>query len=175
VVISRVIFAMSFDRLLPEWLAETKAGNVPFNAIIVTAIGIIVLAGVQVFYSGILAGIFNATLAIAFMYLLVSLAATVLPFVKPELYKASPKVVGGEIGGVPVISIIGGLSSLFIVFIIYLCFSRPDLIGPASIQALVFTVIMFGWGLVAYFIARARFKATTGLDLNMSLKEIPPE
>jgi basic amino acid/polyamine antiporter, APA family len=175
VVISRVIFAMSFDRLLPEWLAETKAGNVPLNAVIVSAIGMIVLAGAQVFYSGILAGIFNATLAIAFLYLLVSIAAMILPFVKPELYQASPKVAGDKLGGVPVISLIGGLSSLFIVFIIYMCFSRPDLIGPASVQALVFTVIMFGWGIIAYFIARASFKKSTGMDLNLSLKEIPPE
>jgi amino acid transporter len=174
-VISRVAFAMSFDRLLPEWLSDTHKNNVPVNAITASAIGMIIMLALQVFYSGILAGIFNATLAVCLLYLLVSVSAMVLPFVKPDLFAGSPKIANWKVGNIPGISIIAGLSALFCLFIAYLCVAQPQFIGPASVQALVFTVVMFGWGVVVYFIEKAQFKKATGLDLTDAVKEIPPE
>jgi amino acid transporter len=174
-VVSRVTFAMSFDRMLPEWLAETRANNIPVNSIVASAIGMIIMLALQVFYAGILAGIFNATLILAIIYTLVSISAAILPFIKPDLYESSPKIASWKVGNIPGISLIGGVSALFTLFIIYLGIARPEFIGPASIQALVFTLVVFGWGVVAYFIEKARFKKTTGLDLDMAIKEIPPE
>lgn len=174
-VISRITFAMSFDRVLPDSIANTSKNNTPVNAIIATAIGMTVLLALQVFYSGLLAGVFNATLALAIVYLLVSVSVTILPFTKRELFEASPKVIKWKLGKVPGISIIGGISTLFLAFIIYLCIVQPQVIGPLSIQAIVFTIFMFGWGVVAYFIQKSRFKKQTGLDLAEANKEIPPE
>ncbi len=175
IVISRVLFAMSFDRLLPEWVSETKANNIPVNSIIIAALGMILLLAPQVFYSGVVAGLFNAALDSAILYVFVSLAATVLPLVKPDLFAASPKIANWKLGKIPGISIISGISTLFALFVIYLCLAQPQFIGPASVQALIFTVFMFGWGIVAYFIGKARFKKATGMDLGLSVKEIPPE
>jgi APA family basic amino acid/polyamine antiporter len=175
IVISRVTFAMSFDRLLPEWLSQTGANNVPVNSIVASAIGMIIMLALQVFYSGILAGIFNATLIAAILYTLVSLSVVILPFAKPDLFESSPKIARWKVGNVPGVSIIGGISGLFTLFIIYLGMARPEFIGPASIQALIFTVVVFGWGVVAYFIEKSRFKKATGLDLSMAIHEIPPE
>lgn len=174
-VISRVLFAMSFDRLLPEWVSETKASNIPVNSIVVSAIGMILLLAPQVFYSGVVAGLFNATLDLAIIYTLISLSVTILPVIKPDLFDASPKIVNWKIGKIPGISIIGGVSTLFSLLVIYLCLAQPQFIGPASIQALIFSVIVFGWGVIAYFIGKARLKRKSGLDLNMSIREIPPE
>lgn len=175
VVLSRVIFALSFDRILPQWLSETKANNVPVNAIVASTIGIIVMLAATVFYSGVVYAVANATLGFAVLYTVVSLAVTLLPFTKPDLYKASPKVVNWEVAGIPGISIIGALSTLFSLYLVYLCFARPELTGPASVKALVVTLLMFGWGIVAYGISRAHFKRTTGLDLKDAMREIPPE
>jgi hypothetical protein len=135
----------------------------------------IIMLAATVFYSGVVLAVANATLGFAVLYTVISLAVTLLPFTKPDLYKASPKVINWEVAGVPGITIIGALSTLFSLYLIYLCFARPALTGPASIQALIVTVVMFGWGIVAYVISRAHFKRTTGLDLNKAMKEIPPE
>lgn len=174
-VISRIVFAMSFDRILPQKMADTRKNNIPVNAIITSAIGMIILLALQVFYSGLLAGVFNATLALAIVYLLVSVSALILPFKKKELFESSPKIVKWKIGKIPSISIIAGISVLFLIFIIYLCLAQPQIIGPASIQALIFTLFMFGWGIVMYLIEKAHYKKVSGIDLDKANEEIPPE
>lgn len=171
---SRVIFALSFDRVLPEGLTRlSERRATPASAIVLTAVGIGIVAIVAITTS-FLAVWSNGTLGLAIVYALVSLSAALLPYVRPDLYASSPKTLAGTIAGVPLITIVGALSMLFSLYIVYLAFAQPLVVGPISWQSVTATIITFLWGVVAYAISRT-YHRSRGLNPSLAMTEIPPE
>lgn len=171
---SRIIFALSFDRLLPDWLASVNDRTAtPIPAIVLTAITIMAIVIISITTS-FLAVWSNGTLDLAIVYVVVSLTGAVLPYVKPQLYASSPSVVRGKIAGVPMITIISVLSLLFSLYIVYLAWEQPLVVGPIGWQSVTATIVVFLWGILAFFIARTYWRSH-GLDPSLAMAEIPPE
>jgi basic amino acid/polyamine antiporter, APA family len=173
-VLSRIVFALSFDRLLPEFMSDVTARRrVPRNAYILSAVGFVVFVALAI-YSSFLSVFRDLTLLGAVGFALVSLAAALLPYVKPDLYEASPRAFKGRWLGLPPITVIGGISTIVNVWMAYVVLTKTQIVGGYSIGSVVTLIIVFGWGLVAYYIAKLRTRSR-GLGFGLATRELPPE
>ncbi|MFI5421220.1 MAG: APC family permease, partial [Nitrososphaerales archaeon] len=95
----------------------------------------------------------------------------VFPYVKKDMYDKSPAK--RSVGGIPVMTIVGLLSMLFLIFMTYYYITVPGLAGLSLIT--IETVVgLFIASTVIYFASRMYHKSK-GIDLDMVFKEIPPE
>jgi amino acid transporter len=173
-VLSRIAFALSFDRLLPTFMSDVTAKRrVPRNACILSAAGFIVFVALAI-YSSFLSAFRDLTLLGAVGFALVSLAATVLPWVKRDLYESSPRAFKGSWLGLPPITVIGGISTIVNVWMAYEVVSKPQIVGGYSLGSIITIIVVFGWGLVAYGIARL-WTRSRGLGFGLATRELPPE
>jgi amino acid transporter len=173
-VISRQIFAWSFDRLLPSSLADinqTRWIKGPFKALTFAfLIGLAVTLFANVIPSILaLTAVWGLVQLVAFW--VPGLAGIIFPFRKKGLFDSSPAVVRKMIGPVPAISLLGLLTTMVSVFGAYQIFINP-LLGGSTSWDWVVGIFVLGFGIywVAYF-ARKR----QNIDLNLTFKEIPPE
>ena len=89
---TRVIFAASFDRMLPEWASKVSPKtHTPINALLLMVIPSVIVSFLYAF------NIFNfqtlaldATLVIAVTYLGTTVAGIILPWRKKDLFEGSP-------------------------------------------------------------------------------------
>lgn len=173
-VLSRVIFALSFDRILPTALSNVnERTNSPVNAVLLSIVGVVAVFAISEFST--LLGVFsNSTLGLAIVYVFVSLTGLLLPYRKPDVYRAAPPLFRGTLFGLPWVTFFGAGSLLFSVIIVAQCIFQPSLYGPISLGSIVATLITFLWGVVALYISSA-VNRRHGIDIQLAFQEIPPE
>jgi amino acid transporter len=174
-VITRVLFALAFDRLLPIGLAKvSERGAVPTNAIIVAVAGGIIFALLAAFLN--LANIVaNLALFVALIILAGGVAATALPFRRPDLIlkpgaKELPKV-----AGIPVPALWGAATSILALIVVILIVTHPEVFGAFTVSSVVTLVLVLGAGPVIYLIARQVRLQQSSIDLRLAMRELPPE
>ena len=106
---TRVIFAAAFDRVLPDRAAEvSEKRKVPFYSLVLMLLPAVGLTAVYAYSTTFRTYTLDATLVIAVTYLFSAIAVVILPWRKPDLWRASPaskvKVLGVQI--VPVAGLI---------------------------------------------------------------------
>ena len=104
---TRVIFAAAFDRVLPDRAAEvSEKRKVPLYSLILMLLPAVGLSAVYAYSTTFRTYTLDATLVIAVTYLFSAIAVVLLPFVKPDLWRASPasKV---KLLGVPIVPVSG--------------------------------------------------------------------
>lgn len=169
-ITSRILLAMSFDRLLPRRLAEVSAKHATptYATAIMVGIGLAWIA-LMVTYPALYA------LALAFNFIiplfLGNLSGFLFPFRMKRVYENSP--IKYSIGGVPAISICGGLGAAFFAVIGYE-FATNNLLFVNAPFPVELTIGVFASGLVLFVIAYL-YRKSEGLDLMLAYKEIPPE
>jgi hypothetical protein len=104
-----------------------------------------------------------------------SLAAALLPYFRPQLYAASPKMVSGKVAGIPMITILSGLSALIVAFLFVIVARDHRLSGSYQTSSIIALAIIGLFGPVAYVIAKIRLKQREGIDLDLAMRELPPE
>src|SRR5213083_2543638 len=116
---TRVIFAAAFDRVLPEWAANISAKRrVPYGSLILMIVPSLVISALWAYGGTSLQGIFLwATGVIAITFLGTSIAAAILPWRRKDIFQNSP-ISRFRIAGVPVITITGVVSAIFLVFML---------------------------------------------------------
>ena len=190
---SRMLFAMGFDRILPEWVADiNERWHSPVNAIIVCSVLALVgcVAEANLFGpDGLNIGILHAPFGQPFvaaggMVMLtdlwdalffsgVALACALFPTRMPEVFERSPwrqsKTVVQVLGWVALAANI--LLALDLIF-------HPKAIGfgPGNWASLSFwtTVALIVISVIVYYWGRARARRV-GADLTTIFAEIPPE
>ena len=173
ILLSRNLFAWSFDRLMPDRIAEVnERTHSPINAMIV----IVLISLVSVAIVGtnqnltFIVGLFGLTVT----YLFVSVAGIFFPYRQRDTFEASPY--NARVGGVPVVSIIGVLSLIGMSLISYVLLNDQNsgtalAVNPERVAlALIVPII----GFVAYFIIKA-IQRTRGVNIDLAYREIPPE
>jgi len=172
---TRMIFAAAFDRVLPEWAARVSDRGVPWGALALIMVPSVVLSWLYSYQAGTFYPLtLDATLVIAVTFLGSSIAATILPYWKPDIYNASP-VAKYKIAGLPVISIAGLLSTLFLGWVLYLWLSDALYgIGVGNTNSIVFLGVLYGAAAVLYVVARF-WRRAQGVDLDAIHAEIPAE
>jgi hypothetical protein len=116
----------------------------------------------------------DASLVIAVMFFGTAIAATILPWWKPELYDKSP-IARYKVVGLPLISIAGLVTTLFLGWVIAEWLQNTLYgIGVGNTPSMVFLAALYGLAALVYVIARFVRRAQ-GVDLDAIHAEIPAE
>ena len=173
---TRMIFAAAFDRVLPEWAGRVSEGRgVPWAALTLIMIPSVVLSWLYAYQAATFYPLtLDATLVIAVTSLGSSIAATILPYWKPEIYNPSP-VAKYKVLGLPLISIAGAGSTLFLGWVLYMWLSDPLYgIGVGNADSIKFLGVLYGAAAILYVVARL-WRRAQGVDLDAIHAEIPAE
>lgn len=183
VMFGRIIFALSFDGVLPHSFANVNDRfHSPHYAVL--TVGGLTLVTEYLYWYGpaLLTGYLNSAIAVDVAYMIPGIAAFLLPFIKPDLFKRLikplPGWLGFSLGGWPLISICGLVDTLIWVFGIYTALfpvMTYGYLGASLGFAVGATVVPIIAALVLFEGMRAYRKKNEGLDIVTAFKEIPPE
>jgi APA family basic amino acid/polyamine antiporter len=170
---TRVIFAAAFDRVLPDRAAEvSEKRKVPLYSLILMLLPAVGLSAIYAYSTSFRTYTLDATLVIAVTYLFSAIAVVLLPFVKKDLWRASPasKV---KLLGVPIVPVSGVITIGLLGFclIAWLVNDNYFVNNPSS---LIFMGAMYVLAIVLYVVARV-VRRRQGIDLGLINKEIPVE
>jgi basic amino acid/polyamine antiporter, APA family len=170
---TRVIFAAAFDRVLPDRAAEvSEKRKVPFYSLILMLLPAVGLAAIYAYSTTFRTYTLDATLVIAVTYLFSSIAVVILPWRKPDLWRASPAS-RVKVLGVPIVPVSGVITIGLLGFCLYEWFSN-DLYFVNNRGSLVYMGLMYVLAIVVYVAARL-IRRRQGIDLGLINKEIPVE
>ena len=175
---SRIIFAWSFDRLIPEGVCYIHPTlNSPIVAISIIAliaeVGVLDASG-WLWPGSVMGAQLNFVFFAAWTMLVPVTAITLFPFTKPDLFENASAFVKRKIGKVPVITIVGTITFLFLVWLIVASFLYPavgGMIGVGTLGTLAGFIIS---GLAIFYIARAYRLNKEGIDINWTFQSVPP-
>ena len=170
---TRVMVAMSLDRLLPEWVSRVSDRlHTPVNAHIayfVASIPVILLYNLWGQWTALTLGV---TFACGYVFVITALAGALMPYRAKALYDASPGAVY-KLGNIPLVTIFGLIGAV-VGAVMVLMFMFYSALGLTSVLAyqVVFGVLVVSiiWYFLAKFIQRSR-----GINVEYAFKEIPPE
>jgi len=170
---TRVIFAAAFDRILPEWAASvSERRHVPVGALLLMLIPSVVVSALYAYNATFRTATLDATLVIAVTFLGTAFAATILPWRRPRIFENSP-IARYRVAGVPLISIAGAITFLFLAWLLYL-WLRDDVYGVNNPTSLRYMGILYALALVIYVVAKV-VRSRQGIDLKRIHQEIPVE
>src|SRR5712692_3938781 len=170
---TRVIFAAAFDRVLPDRAAEvSEKRKVPMYSLILLLLPAAGLSAVYAYSSTFRTYTLDATLVIAVTYLFSAIAVVLLPFLKKDLWRASPAS-RIRILGVQIVPVAGWVTIGLLGFNLYEWFSN-DLYFVNNHSSLYFMGALYVLAIVLYVVARV-VRRRQGIDLGLINKEIPVE
>ncbi|HEY6277548.1 MAG TPA: APC family permease [Streptosporangiaceae bacterium] len=170
---TRVIFAAAFDRVLPDRAAEvSEKRKVPFYSLILMLLPAVGLSAVYAYNATFVTYTYDATLVIAVTFLFSSIAVVLLPFLKKDLWRASPasKI---RIFGVQIVPVAGWVTIGLLGFNLYEWFTNAGY-GVNNRDSLYFMGVLYLLAIVLYVVARL-VRRRQGIDLGLINKEIPVE
>jgi APA family basic amino acid/polyamine antiporter len=172
-VTSRILFAWSFDGILPQSVTKVSQRGAPYVAVAVMTVLTLVCAVWAVYVaSSFIQIVVYATLIQLVAMGLVAVSAIVFAYRRPELYRGS--VSQRTLWGVPWVAIAGGVALLACAILYYLFF-KYSYFGLASKgKFFVWLGGAMAFGVLWYFGARL-VRRRQGVDLDLVFAEIPPE
>lgn len=170
---TRVMVAMSLDRLLPEWVSRvSERFHTPVNAHIayfVASIPVILVYNYWGAWAGLTLGV---TFACGYVFVITCLAGALLPSRAKDVYEASP---GSKykIGNTPWVTVFGGIGFVLggAMVLMFMFYSQ---LGLTSTLAYVVVFGVLAVSAIWYFLAKNAQKAR-GINVEYAFKEIPPE
>lgn len=170
---TRVIFAVAFDRVLPERFSNvTRKHHVPVWGLILMLVPALVVSALYAYTSEFKTFVLDATLVIAITFFGSLIAAVILPWRKRDLYENSV-VAKYRLGPVPLVSIAAALAAAFVGWNIYEWLTN-SVYGVNNTTSLIFMGAMYLLAIIIYVVAKV-VRRRQGLDLNMVYGEIPVE
>jgi len=181
---SRIIFAMAFDRVLPEKLAEVnERWHSPIWAVVITMFVAFIgnFAESDVFpkwlgpdnvlsrYINSGGGVVATDIWDTIFFLLASVAGLMFVFRRKEIYERS--AYKPSIGGFPVITIIGLIATIGNLWLLY---AIVQVYGFAAPEPWIFTILLLLVGAIIYYYYRSK-GSRIGVDYSTIYAEIPPE
>jgi amino acid transporter len=173
-IIVRSFFAWALDGLLPSKLAEVSPRTHAPNY----AIGLVVVLGLAALYwavsnnEGFNKFLFEAVLLQLVTMILLSVAAVLLPYRRPDVWRASATT--QRIFGVPVVALSGAVTIVLLVGLFFIYMHYPALGIEDKGHFFRDCAVVLGAALVTFFVARAA-RRTQGVDVDKLAAEIPPE
>jgi APA family basic amino acid/polyamine antiporter len=170
---TRVMVAMSLDRLLPEWVSRVdERFHTPVNAHIayfVASIPVILVYNLWGAWAGLTLGV---TFACGYVFVVTCLAGALLPYRAKDVYEASPGA-KYKVGNVPVVTILGVIGFVLggAMVLMFMFYSQLGLTSTLA-YTVVFGVLIVS--AIWYFLAKNAQKAR-GINVDFAFKEIPPE
>src|SRR3989337_2544376 len=171
---SRIIFAWSFDRLIPEAVSyiHPKLRSPIIAILIITIIGEIGI--IDAATGGVMGAQLNFVFFAVCTMLIPVLAMTLFPYLKPDLYQSASAAVRRSIGKVPVITIVGVITLAYLLWMIIASFLYPAVGGRIGSGTLITLAAFFLSGIAVFYIARAYRLRKEGIDINWTFSSVPP-
>jgi len=173
-IITRNMFAWSFDRLVPEWVAKvSERTHSPVNATLIGGILIFIMLIITLatpFWSYLV----NLAGVGAVVSLVVSVAAIVFPYRRKDIFEKAPAIVQKKVFNVPLITWAGIFTLLTQGVVAFIAFTTPSIGGAVTWISLLSSFSVFVLGFPLYYIAYTVNKKR-GLDPSLAYKELPPE
>jgi amino acid transporter len=184
---SRIVFAMAFDRVLPEKLAEVnERWHSPIWAVIfcmlVAFIGNFAESDVFVKWFGsghILTRFINSGGGVVatdiwdtIFFLLAAIAGLMFVYRRKDIYERSSYK--PSLGGIPAVTIIGLIATIGNIWMLYAVVAPPSGYGITYPEVWYFTIILLVIGAIIYYYYRSK-GSRTGVDYGTIYTEIPPE
>jgi amino acid transporter len=180
---TRVLVAMSLDRLLPEWFSKVDEKlHTPVNAHLayfLASIPVILAYNLVPGWIGLTLGV---TFGCGYVFVITCIAGALLPYRAKQLYEASPAA-KYKLGDMPLITVLGVLGGILGTLMVLAFLFAPQLgvLGNWSFEnfpsGLWAQIIAFGIILISgiwYVVARNAQKSK-GINVDYAFKEIPPE
>jgi amino acid transporter len=171
---TRTLFAMTFDRLLPEKLAYIHPkSRSPLVALIVLFIGGLIF-GYFINYRYDIIGPYFASVTVAMVptLFLGSLAAAIFPYRAKTIFDRAP-VSRYKVGGLP-LSVICGIGGMIIcVVMAFFFFTEPKLGFLGVVPQAVVWGIFIASGIYYYLIRW--YRSRQGIEMELAFREVPPE
>ncbi len=172
-LLTRTIFAWSFDRVIPTFFANVNQRfRTPTWSVI--AIGVLMEIGIFLSLFSQFDVLVNLGLVIIAVYAVDAIVSAALPYIKKDVFNASTGVVNYKIGGVPAITITGGITTVFFLVLIYEIIVNPAITGAVTSFSSGSIVVVVVAAVIIYYASRA-YKKSRGVNLDFVFKEIPPE
>jgi APA family basic amino acid/polyamine antiporter len=170
---TRVIFAAAFDRVLPDRAAEvSEKRKVPFYSLVLMLLPAVALAAIYAYSATFRTYTLDATLVIAVTYLFSAIAVVILPWRKPDLWRASPAS-RIKVLGVPIVPVAGLITIGLLVFnLVEWLYNKLYFVN--SNDSLIYMGAMYVLAILVYVVARI-VRRRQGIDLGLINKEIPVE
>ena len=161
IVLSRYLFAQSFDRFLPEKISYISPKyNSPTVALAINLIGTLLLIGLASFFYGTLVALYGAVIASMIYFFFIGIAA---------LRYALKNEKGSSKG---ILATAGLLMAIVFAYITYQFLAYSSIWGG--------TTLGYGWaagsfiaGVIIYFISKSYY-GKRGIDITLAYKELPP-
>jgi amino acid transporter len=174
-VTTRVLFAQAFDRLLPVRIAKIGERNHAPNV----AIGVVVVIGIGFCFLTSLVALGNIvalqSLFFALILLAGGVAATALPLRRADLLETPGMPADARKKWLRNVALVGGVTTLLALFTVFELVTHQSVYGKFQWESILTLVIVLGAGPVIYLIARSVRKQRDALDLDMAMRELPPE
>jgi amino acid transporter len=176
---SRLLLAWSFDRVIPRKFANVSdRTHTPIFSLGVVALLTVVVAGLESYYASAVGGFVATTIIVAIAFLPNGVTAALLPYRRKQIYNSAPSIVTRKVGGFPLVTITGLIHSIGLGAIIVLVFLNPasagtsnGIIGTGALLTIIAGLIV---AVVIFPIAKA-IRKSSGIDLDLVFKELPPE
>jgi amino acid transporter len=170
---TRVIFAAAFDRVLPDRAAEvSEKRKVPVYSLILMLLPAAGLSAIYAYSLKFQTYTYDATLVIAVTYLFSAIAVVLLPFIKKELWRASPAS-RVKLFGIPIVPVAGLVTIGLLGFNLFEWFHNSAY-GVNNRDSEYYMLAMYGLAILIYIVARL-IRRRQGIDLGLINKEIPVE
>ena len=171
---TRMLFAYSFDGILPKQITRVNRHGCPWVALLIT---VLLSCGALVWAVYVAQNFFKvlaySTLITMIPLALVGVAGVLVPLVRPALYRASASQ--KAIAGVPIVRIagLGAIISSCCIWFIYIHYAN------LGIRSDLRTFFLWSGGSVlagvAFFCTVFALRRWQGRDLGLVYREIPPE
>ena len=168
----RLLFAWSFDRIVPTALSkvDSRYGS-PYVALIVVYIVTIIMTAIWLWtpWTSLFA---YAVFGWMIMQAIGSISGMIFPWKRKDIFEASPKIVRMKLGPVPLITILGFITLILSIWIGYASVS-PAMVGTIDPSTMEFTIGLFILGIIIYYVSSLYHRK--GIPLELSFKQLPPE
>jgi basic amino acid/polyamine antiporter, APA family len=173
-VSSRMIFAWSFDRVIPERISRINGRGAPAYATGLVAIVAIIFV-VLTLYTKLSTLILYESSLLWLMLIVGGISAMILPFRRKDLFDLASGAMKRKFGKIPLISVLGGFTAVASIVLTYATISPSVILTPLNAPVLFVTPIgIIVLGLVIYYVS-AVYLNSRGMNLSLVFKEIPPE
>jgi APA family basic amino acid/polyamine antiporter len=170
---TRVMVAMSLDRLLPEWVSRVSDRlHTPVNAHLAYFLASIPVILVYNLWGSWTALTLGVTFACGYVFVITALAGALMPYRAKALYDASPGAVY-KVGNIPMVTIFGLIGAI-VGGIMVLMFMFSSALGLTSVLAYQVVFGVLAVSIIWYFLARM-VQRSHGINVDYAFKEIPPE
>ena len=170
---TRVMVAMSLDRLLPESVSKVdEKRHTPANAhwiYFIASIPVILVYNLWGAWYDLTLGV---TFACGYVFVITCLAGALLPYRAKDVYDSSPGA-QYKVGNTPLVTILGFLGFILggIMVMMFMLYPQFGLTSSLA-YTVVFGVLAFS--AIWYFLAKNAQKSK-GINVDFAFKEIPPE